>query len=149
MSDTVRRRLAALLLIIGIAIAVLAIKDVGPFDDPPSAEETVQGVVEDFFAAAATGDSRTFCGLLTTAARKELEVNTAQRLQSDEPLSCTEILDVLAPAFEDSKIDVRFVNISGTRARVEARYKLADSPAQPRTILLQLEDDEWRVSDPG
>jgi hypothetical protein len=32
---------------------------------------------------------------------------------------------------------------------VEARYKLADSPAAPRTILLELEDGEWRVSDPG
>ena len=138
-----------MLLIIGIAVAVLAIKDVGPFSDPPTQEETVRGVVEDFFTAAAEGDSRTFCRLLTADARDELEVNTAQRLQSDEALSCTEILDVLAPAFEDSKIDVRFVSISGTRARVEARYKLADSPAQPRTILLQLEEGEWRVSDPG
>jgi hypothetical protein len=149
MSDTLRRRLAALLLVIGIAVAVLAIKDVGPFSDPPTEEETVRGVVEDFFNAAAKGDSKTFCKLLTEDARTTLEVNTAQRLESDEPLSCTQILDVLAPAFEDSVIDARFVNISGTRARVEARYKLADSPAQPRTILLELQDGEWHVSDPG
>ncbi len=149
MSDVLRRRIAALLLVVGIAVAVLAIKDVGPFSDPPTQEETVRGVVEDFFAAAAAGDSKTFCRLLTEDAREELEVNTAQRLQSDEALTCTQILDVLAPAFEDSQVDVRFVSISGIRARVEARYKLADSPAQPRTILLVLEDDEWHVSDPG
>ena len=149
MSDVVRRRIAAVLLVVGIAIAVLAIEDVGPFSDPPTQEETVRGVVEDFFKAAATGDSKTFCRLLTDDARTELEVNTAQRLQSDESLTCTEILDVLAPAFEDSTIDVRFVSISGTRARVEARYKLADAPAQPRTVLLEQQDGEWHVSDPG
>jgi hypothetical protein len=149
MSDVLRRRIAAVLLVVGIAVAVLAIKDVGPFSDPPTQEEAVRGVVEDFFAAAAAGDSKTFCRLLTDDAREELEVNTAQRLQSDEALTCTQILDVLAPAFEDSTVDVRFVNISGTRARVEARYKLADSPAQPRTILLELQDGEWHVSDPG
>ena len=149
MSDVVRRRIAALLLVIGIAVAVLAIEDIGPFSDPPTQEEVVQGVVEDFFNAAADGDSKTFCKLLTDDARKSLEVNTAQRLQTDSPPSCTQILDVLAPAFKDSKIDVRLVNISGTRARVEARYKLADSPAQPRTVLLELEDAGWRVSDPG
>ena len=149
MSDTLRRRLAALLLVAGIAVAVLAIEDVGPFSDPPTQEEVVQGVVEDFFNAAAQGDSKTFCRLLTDDARKTLEVNTAQRLQTDEAPTCTQILDILAPAFKDSKIDVHLVNISGTRARVEARYKLADSPAQPRTILLELEDGEWHVSDPG
>jgi hypothetical protein len=149
MSDTLRRRLAALLLVIGIAVAVLAIKDVGPFSDPPTEEETVRGVVEDFFNAAAKGDSKTFCRLLTEEARKELEVNYAQRLQTDEPLSCNEILDTFAPAFEGSSIDVRFVSISGSRARVETRYKLADAPAQPRTILLELQEGEWHVSDPG
>jgi hypothetical protein len=149
MSDVWRRRLAALLLIVGIAVAVLAIEDVGPFSDPPTQEEVVQGVVEDFFNAAADGDSQTFCKLLTDDARKTLEVNTAQRLQTDEAPTCTQILDILAPAFKDSKIDVHLVSISGTRARVEARYKLADAPATPRTILLELENDQWRVSDPG
>ncbi len=149
MSDALRRRIAAVLLVLGIAVAVLAIEDVGPFSDPPTQEEVVQDVVEEFFAAASDGNSKSFCRLLTEDARNELEVNTAQRLESDEALSCTQILDVLAPAFEDSTIDVRFVNISGTRARVEARYKLADSPAQPRTILLELQDGDWHVSDPG
>lgn len=149
MSDVWRRRIAALLLIAGIVVAVLAIKDVGPFSDPPTQEEVVQGVVEKFFNAAAEGDSKTFCKLLTADARKTLEVNTAQRLQTDNPPSCEQILDVLAPAFKDSSIAVHLVSISGTRARVEARYKLAQAPAQPRTILLELEGGEWHVSDPG
>src|ERR1700742_4810214 len=131
MSDTLRRRIAALLLLAGIAVAVLAIADVGPSSAPPTQQEVVQGVVEDFFAAQASGDSKTVCKLLTTDARKTLEVNYAQLQRSDEPIPCAEIFDTLAPALKSSSIDVRLVSISGTRARVEARYKIADSPAQP------------------
>jgi hypothetical protein len=46
-------------------------------------------------------------------------------------------------------IEIRFVNVSGHQARVEARYKFADAGAEPRTVLLLSEDGEWRVSDPG
>ena len=76
-------------------------------------------------------------------------MSTAQRLQADEPPACTKILDVLAPVFKDSEISVRYVSVSGNRARVEARYKLAGAGAQPRTVLLLSEDGEWRISDPG
>jgi hypothetical protein len=149
MSDTLRRRIAALLLVAGIAVAVLAIEDVGPFSDPPTEEENARAAVEQFFEAAAKGDSKTFCRLLTADAREALRVNTAQRLETDEAPSCTQILDVLAPAFADSRIEVRLVSVSGDRARVETRYRLAGAPAQPRTVLLLLEDGEWHISDPG
>ena len=58
MSDILRRRIAALLLVAGIAVAVLAIEDVGPFSDPETEEERVQATVEEFFAAAAEGESK-------------------------------------------------------------------------------------------
>ena len=87
MSDTLRRRVAAALLIVGAAIAVLAIRDVGPlFDDSATEGERAQEAVERFFTAAAKGDSRTFCDLLTADAREELRVSTAQRLQVDQLL---------------------------------------------------------------
>jgi hypothetical protein len=148
-SDALRRRIAAALLVAGVVVAVLAIEDVGPFSDPETEEERVQATVEEFFGAAAEGDSKTFCRLLTSDAREALRVSTAQRLRSDELPECTRILDVLAPAFADSELGVRFVSVSGNRARVEARYRLAGSGAQPRTILLLSEDGEWRISDPG
>ena len=44
---------------------------------------------------------------------------------------------------------VTYVSVSGDRARVEGRFRVAKSPAQPRTVLLVEEDDEWRISDPG
>jgi hypothetical protein len=150
MSDVTRRRVAAGLLIVGIAIAVLAIRDVGPlFDDPETEEERVAAAVEVFFAAAAQGDSRTFCGMLTSAAREELRVSTAQRLQVNELPECTKILDVLAPVFADSTMTVKAVSVSGNRARVEGRYRLSQGTAQPRTVQLVLEEGEWHVSDPG
>lgn len=149
MSDVLRRRIAALLLVAGIAVAALAVADVGPFEDPVTEEERVSAAVERFFGAAAAGDVATFCGMLTRDARKTLQVNTAQQLQTDDPPSCEELLTVLGPVFEGSTIDVSLVSISGTKARVEASYNLKNAPAQPRTVLLSEEDGEWRVSDPG
>jgi hypothetical protein len=76
-------------------------------------------------------------------------VSTAQRLQIDQLPGCGQILDALADLFKGSTIEIRFVNVSGHQARVEARYKFADAGAEPRTALLLSEDGEWRVSDPG
>ena len=149
MSDVGRRRLAALLLVLGIAIAALAIADVGPFDDPPTEEEIVEEAAERFFAAAASGDADAFCDLLTAQARQTLRVNTAQRLQINELPKCEQILDALAEAFKDSQLSVRSVSISGNQARVEARYRAADAAVQPRTVLMLEEDGEWKISDPG
>lgn len=149
MSDALRRRIAAGLLVLGIAVAALAIADVGPFSDPPTEEERVADVVERFFGAASEGDSETFCGMLTTDARDALQVQTAQRLRTDEVPKCERILDALGSAFEGSEVSVRYVSVSGNQARVEARYRLADSGAEPRTVLLIQEDGEWRISDPG
>ncbi len=148
MSDVTRRRLAALLLVLGIAIAALAIADVGPFEDPPSEEERVTAAVEEFFAAAERGDSKRFCSLLTVDARSELRISTAQRLQVNELPKCERILDLLAAAFKGSEMTVRRVSVSGNQARVDGRYRVGDGPAEPRTVLLLEENGEWHVSDP-
>jgi hypothetical protein len=149
MSEIVRRRVAALLLIAAVAVAALAITDTGPFEDPPTEEERVEDAVQEFFAAAAAGDSRTFCALLTDQARQALRVSTAQRLQIDQLPGCGQILDALADAFEGSTIEIRFVSVSGHQARVEARYRVSGAGAEPRTVLLLSENGEWKVSDPG
>jgi HEAT repeat protein len=149
MSDALRRRVAVALLILGAAVAALAIADVGPFSDPPTEEERVADVVEHFFGAASDGDSATFCRLLTSDAREALQVETAQRLHIDEEPRCKRILDALGGIFEGSQVSVRYVSVSGNRARVEARYKLAGAGGEPRTVLLLEERGEWRVSDPG
>ena len=149
MSDLVRRRIAAGLLIAAVAIAALAITDTGPFSDPPSTEGEVRSAVEAFFGAASAGDSATFCAMLTDDARRGMRVQTAQRLQTDRLPKCERILDALAGVFEGSQVTVSYVSVSGDRARVEARYRLSQATAQPRTVLLVDEDGEWRISDPG
>jgi ketosteroid isomerase-like protein len=149
-SPTVRRWIASALLLAGIAVAALAIADVGPFEDPITEEQRAEEAVEDFFAAAARGDGKTFCALLTPGARQTLEIQTAQRLQTDEPPKCEDLSKLLEAAYKESSIDVRYVNVSGTRARVETRYRVADHGAVPRTVLLEQDQDgKWHVSDPG
>jgi hypothetical protein len=149
MSDVARRRIAALLLIAGIAVGALAIADVGPFEDPPTEEQRVRDAAEEFFAAAAAGDRKGFCGGLTPDARQTLAVRTAQQFRLDEPPSCPEVLALLKLVFNDSALDVNSVSVSGPRARVEARLKLKGAGADPRTILLDEVNGEWLVADPG
>jgi hypothetical protein len=144
-----RRRTAAVLLVVGIVVGALALADIGPFEDPPTADERAAEAVEEFFAAAAAGDGATFCGLLTEDARSTLRVNIAQRLRTDDPPGCEQLMTALKPVFEGSTVQIRFVNVSGNRARVETRYKPKDSAAEPRTVLLLEEDGAWRISDPG
>ena len=148
MDPVVRRRIAALLLVAGIAVGVLAIADVGPFEDPITEEERAREAVEEFFAAAAEGDGKTWCGLLTKDARKTLQINLAQRLQTDETFGCVELLTALKSAYKGSAIEVRSVSVSGNQARAEGRFKLEGTGAEPRTVLLLREKDEWHISDP-
>ena len=149
MSDVVRRRVAAVLLVFGALVVVLAISDTGPFSDPPSTEDEVRATVEAFFGAASAGDSATFCAMLTDDARRGLRVQTAQRLQTDRLPKCERIIDALVSVFKGSEVAVSYVSVSGDRARVEARYRLSKAAAQPRTVLLVDEHGEWRISDPG
>ena len=148
MSDVVRRRIAALLLIAGIAVGALAIADVGPFDDPPTEEERVEAVVDDYYASLAGGDGKRFCALMTRDARRALEVNTAQQFRLDEPPSCVDVVTLLQTVFKGSSATVNDVSVSGPQARVEVQLKVKGAGAEPRTVLLSEEQDEWLVSDP-
>jgi hypothetical protein len=148
MSEIARRRVAAVLLVVGVAIAALAIADVGPFDDPPTSEEEVSDVVSDFYGAAADGDFVTFCGLLTEQARAQLRANASQLLGEEQ--SCADALDSgLGEVLKGATIEVTEVSISGPSARAEARFKPPDQEVQLRTVLLRETEGEWEVSDPG
>lgn len=151
LSDIARRRIAALLLVVGIALAVLAITDTWPFDDPPTEEERAQDAVESFYAAAAEGDFATYCELLTSAARDGVRVNAARLLEEAGSLKCEEILAVAEEEFAGVTVRIRDVSVSGVQARVEANVKLADTPGvESRTMFLERDDTgQWRVSDPG
>lgn len=151
LSDITRRRIAALLLIAGIAVAALAITDTWPFDDPPTEDERVQDTVESFYAAGAHGDFAEYCALLTPAARDRVRVNAARLLEEAGQLRCEGILAVAEEEFKGVSIRVREISVSGIQARAEVNVKVAGrAGVEPRTVLLeQNEAGEWRVSDPG
>jgi Domain of unknown function (DUF4878) len=152
LSDIARRRIAAVLLIAGVAVAALAITDTGPlFDDPPTEEERAQDAVEAFYAAAAEGDFATYCELLTPAARDQVRANAARLLEEAGQLKCEEILEVAKEEFAGVTVRIRDVSVSGAQARVEANVKRGDTPGvESRTVLLeQSEAGAWRISDPG
>jgi hypothetical protein len=149
MSDLTRRRIAALILIAGAIVGGLAIADVGPFDDPPTVEEEVEAVVDEFFAAASSGNAKSFCGLLTADARSGFRGQLATLTGEDSPPGCEQGFGLLRSSLEGSSIAIRYVSVSGNRARVEAKFRLAKGPPEPRTIELLAEKGEWRISDPG
>ncbi len=149
MSEIARRRLAALLLVLGAVLAALVIADVGPFEDPLTVEEEARATAEEFFAAAGSGDGERFCELLTDEARASLRGQVAALLGADDAPGCERGFEVVSGGLEGAELTVRYVSVSGDEARVEARLRLGDRPAQLRTIELVERDGAWRVSDPG
>ena len=152
LSDVTRRRIAAVILIVGAVVAVLAITDTGVFEDPPSEEEVVANAVESFFESAADGNFERDCELLTKEAQDSVRVSASRLIEdADARLNCPEILElVFREAFAEVVVRVRSVNIEGNRARAEAALKPKGEPSQFRTILLELgEDGDWLISDFG
>jgi hypothetical protein len=150
LSETTRRRIAVVVLVVGALLAVLAISDSGPFSDPPTREEEVQEVVEEFFGAAGEGGFEAFCEMLTRQAENLVRVRGAQ-LAGGERVSCPEVMEEQATeAFAGAQLRFHDVSVSGNRARVELDLRVPErGPAQPCTVYLIEFNDRWRVNDPG
>jgi ketosteroid isomerase-like protein len=151
LDEYTRRRVAAVLLVIGLVIVALAIADLGPFDDPPTEAERVEQTVEDFFGAAREGDFQGFCGLLTKDARVLVEQRAAAIAEESGVSGCAEVLELLAgEQLADNQLEIEEVSISGYSARVETELKLTGEKGRSqRTLLLQRQDDRWRITDAG
>ena len=152
LDEYTRRRVAAVLLVVGTVIAVLAIADIGPFSDPPTEAERAEETVVEFFAAAEAGDFDRFCDLLTKAAQQTIEVRAGAIAAEENLKGCAEILGVLvAKQFADSELVITLSNVSGNRARVETELKMKGEPGrQQRTVLLEESPEgDWLISDPG
>ena len=153
LSDVARRRIAAVILIVGIVIAVLAITDTAFFDDPPTESEKVTATVDGFFDAAKAEEFKEACDYLTKTAQDLMRQAAARALETEEELRCPEIMEsVIGDSFAEVTVRVRpGVSISGNRARAEASLKTKGELATFRTILL--EEDEggkgWLISDFG
>jgi hypothetical protein len=146
-----RRRVAAVLLIVGVVIAGLAIADIGPFSDPPTEEERAADTVEEFFDSAADGDFKTFCRLLTKPARAAIQQRAGALAAEQDLEGCPDILRAFAgKEFKGSELKIISSSVSGDRARVETELRLSGSGgSEQRSILLQLYKGEWLIYDPG
>ena len=151
LDPVVRRRIAAVLLVLGIVLVVLIAGNIGPFSDPPTEEERVEATTTDFFSAASDGDFKTFCDLLTSGARQAIETRTAAIAAAGGLKGCEEILRALAKKqLAGSEAEITDVNVSGPRARAEVSLKLkGKNGRQQRTVLLEDLRGDWLVSDPG
>lgn len=149
-TDIARRRIAALLLIAALIVGALALADLGPFDDPSGrAEDDVEATVDGLFSAAAAGDFKSFCALLTPRARETLRENAA-RLGGGETPPCARTLELtLGESLEGSRVSVEDVSVSGPHARVTARFRPPEGEAELRTVYLDELEGEWLISDPG
>jgi hypothetical protein len=146
-----RRRIAAILLVAGIVVAILAVGDIGPFDDPPTESERAEAAVVSFFDAASDGDFKEFCDLLTPDARRGIEARAAGLAEQEGLKTCEDILTLLAKKqLAGSEAEVTDISVSGPRARVEVNLKLkGERGHEQRTVMLDQEKDEWLVTDPG
>lgn len=146
-----RRRVAAVLLVVGVVIAALAIADIGPFSNPPTESERAQDTVEEFFAAAADGDFDTFCGLLTGSARKAIEQRAGAIAAEENLKGCPEILGTLVgDQLAGSELTITLSSVSGDRARVETELRpQGKGGREQRSVLLQEVEGDWLIYDPG
>ena len=151
LDEYTRRRVAGVLLIVAAVVAALAIADVGPFSDPPTEEEQAADTVEEFFASAAEGDFKTFCGLLTPPARNLIAQRAGQLAQEEGLEGCTQILRALAgKQLAKNELEITESSVSGDRARVETEIKVPGKKGtEQRSVLLQLYKGEWLIYDPG
>jgi hypothetical protein len=152
LSEAARRRIAALILIAGIAVAALAIADVGPFSDPPTEAERAQSAVERFFAAAQDRDFKSACGQLTVEEQRTIEQRAASIASREGLNGCAEILkaflgDQLAGTRITKVIDVR---VSGNQAVMDAKIRTPGSKGtRTATFHLFLIRKEWKINDFG
>jgi hypothetical protein len=152
LSEATRRRIAAVILLAGIAIAALAIADVGPFADPATEAERAQGAVERFFAAAQDHDFKAACAQLTAEEQRAIEQRAASLASQQGLHGCDQILkafigDQLAGTRITRVIDVR---ISGNQAVIDANLHTPGSKGtKSASFHLFLIRDQWRINDFG
>ncbi len=147
----VRRRIAALLLLAGVAIAVLALLDVGPFANPPTEADRARTALEDFFAAARERDYPRVCELLSPTQQKTLEQAAAQLSGGKVANGCAAAVGAGGGgALARSELRIRDVRVSGSLAAIDASLRIEGVKGpQFRTFQLEEVRGAWRVSDLG
>jgi Domain of unknown function (DUF4878) len=145
-----RRRVAAVLLVLGIVVVALAIADLGPFSDPPTPEELAEDATREFFTAGAAEDYEKACSLMTKMTRETIERQFALLGAEENVEGCPAILEVAAKkALADGELEVLEISVSGPQARVEIKRRIEGEGRLQRTVLLQEVEGRWKIADPG
>ena len=152
LSEAARQRIAALILLAGIAVAALAIADVGPFADPPTEAQRAQDAVEGFFAAADRRDFKTACDQLTEEEQRTIEQRAGSIAAREGLNGCDQILKVfLGDQLASTRITkVSDARVSGNQAVVDADVSSpGERGARSMTFHLFLIRDDWKIADFG
>ena len=152
LSEATRRRIAALILLAGMAIAALAIADVGPFSNPPSEAQRAQDSVEGFFSAAQHRDFKAACDQLTAEEQRSIEQRAGSIAAQEGLKGCDEILKAfLGDELAGTKITkVSDVRVSGNQAVVDANMSSPGANGtRSTTFHLFLIEGEWKIADFG
>jgi hypothetical protein len=145
----VRRRIAALILIAGAVVIVLAVANIGPFSDPPTESDRAQAALQEFFDAAHRKDYATVCELLSKTQQRSIE--SAGRKATGNKVKCSDLVGAVgAGALARSELEVIDVRVSGSLAAIDTKLKIEGRPGtELRTFKLEELGGVWRISDFG
>lgn len=150
-SEVRRNRIAAVVIVIGAVIGVMALTDAAPLFDDLTEEERATEAVERFFEAYRDRDFATVCELFDTEVRDAIVLAGATETKEGKPRTCAEILEARfgAAGEEDPELSVRVesVRISGPRAVAEVVARTSDAPGgRPLTVELERAEDGWLIA---
>jgi ketosteroid isomerase-like protein len=151
--ELLQRRIAAVVILIGVTIAIMALTDAAPFFDDTTEEERVADSVERFFDAFSDGDYARVCDLFSPDVATAIERAGATERKGKEPRGCAEILEarLRAADAEELKLAVKIesVRVSGQRAVAEVIIKSEESPkGSPESIELERGPEGWQITTP-
>jgi predicted lipid-binding transport protein (Tim44 family) len=145
--EVVQRRISAVVILVGIVVAIMALTDAGPLFDDVTDEQRVEDAVGRFFTAYDEGDFATVCELLSGEVREAIELAGATQTKGGEP-DCAGIVEArfsaLAEQDEELGVKVDSVRVSGQRA---VAVLTAKSPGIPDTIELERDGDRWLITE--
>lgn len=151
--ELLQRRIAAIVILIGVVIAIMALTDAAPFFDDTTEEERVADSVESFFAAFADGDYAGVCELFSPEVAAAIEQAGATETEGEEPRGCAEILEARFAAAEGEElklgVKIESVRVSGQRAVAEVIIKSEEQPkGTPESIELERAPEGWLITTP-
>ena len=138
------RRVTAVVLVLAATVGILALADIGPFEDETE-EDRVRDVVERFIEARDEDDFQTECDLLTVPLKRQVQATSGAR-PGEKPPACAAVLRAQAEAGGKGggpqAQEIVDVNVSGNRARAAVEEEEGVS----QSIALELVEGEWLIS---